>query len=203
MTVEAAEKIKNADCIFGSERMVQDIKSTARKYPYYLSKDIIPILQESLQSSNPYENACILFSGDSGFFSGASKLQKELKDMEWINTNIIPGISSMSYLSAKTGIPYQDAEIISLHGVEKNIWLPKFEAALSNTKKIFILTSGLKDLHEAARLILDYNKNAVVKYKMAVGFMLSYENESTEILEPEKVLSLKEEGLYSAFIITE
>ena len=38
---------------------------------------------------------------------------------------------------------------------------------------------------------------------MAVGFMLSYENESTEILEPEKVLSLKEEGLYSAFIITE
>ena len=203
MTVEAAEKIKNADCIFGSERMVQDIRSTARKYPYYLSKDIIPILQESLKSSNPYENACILFSGDSGFFSGASKLQKELKDMEWINTNIIPGISSMSYLSAKTGIPYQDAEIISLHGIGKNVWLPKFEAALSNTKKIFILTSGLKDLHEAAKLILDYNKNAVVKYKIAVGFMLSYENESTEILEPEKVLSLKEEGLYSAFIITE
>ena len=101
------------------------------------------------------------------------------------------------------GIPYQDAEIISLHGIGKNVWLPKFEAALSNTKKIFILTSGLKDLHEAAKLILDYNRNAVVKYKMAVGFMLSYENESTEILEPEKVLSLKEEGLYSAFIITE
>ncbi|MCQ2240063.1 precorrin-6A reductase [Treponema sp.] len=203
MTVEAAEKIKNADCIFGAERMIQDIKTTAKKHPYYLSKDIIPMLQKSLQSSEPFENVCILFSGDSGFFSGAAKLHEELKEIKEININIIPGISSISYLSAKTGIPYQDAEIISLHGTEKEVWLTKFENALTDKKKIFILTSGLKDIHEVAKLILDYNRNASIKFKIAVGFMLSYENERIEILEPEKVLFLKEEGLYSAFIITE
>lgn len=203
LTLDAMEKISKADCLFGAERMLENIKSTAKKYPYYLSKDIIPVLQESLESTEPFENACILFSGDSGFFSGASKLQEELKKIQGIIVNVIPGISSMSYLSAKTGIPYQDAEIISLHGVEKNVWVPKFQSATSSSKKIFLLTSGMGDLHEVANLILDYNKKANSKYKMAVGFNLSYENERIEIMEPEKVLTITEEGLYSAFMITE
>ncbi len=203
LTIDAAGKIKNAQIIFGAPRMLERINAKAEKFPYYLSKDIIPILKESMESENPAENVCILFSGDTGFFSGAFKLQNDLRNLKNVNVNILPGISSMSYLSAKTGLSYQDAEIISLHGTEKKIWLPKLNGALLKGKKIFILTSGIKDVHEIGKLVYDYNEAAEKKYKVASGFQLSYENERVEIMEPQDCLSLIDDGLYSIFIFTE
>ncbi len=206
MTVEAAETISTADILFGAERMlcaINGISTKAEKYPYYLAKDIVPVLNDLIKSGRPPENVCVLFSGDTGFFSGAAKLSEVLRNLEKISINILPGISSMSYLSAKTGISYQDAEIISLHGTEENVWLPKLSAALSEGRKIFLLTSGVKDVHKTGKLIQDFNKNADRRYKIAVGFQLSYGNESVRIIDPEDCLSFTEEGLYSILLWTE
>ena len=203
MTMEAVEKMENAQIIFGAPRILEGINSKTKKIPYYLSKDIIPILKKSMESEKPAENVCILFSGDTGFFSGASKLQDDLHSLKNVSVNIIPGISSMSYLASKTGLSYQDAEVISLHGTEKKIWLPKLNESLSKEKKIFILTSGIKDVHEIGKLVYDYNESAGKKYKVASGFQLSYENERVEIMEPQDCLSLNDNGLYSIFLFME
>ena len=66
----------------------------------------------------------VLYSGDTGFYSGASGLaetlrerQKAGKDQE-IQLEILPGISTVSYLASKLQIPWQDLELESLHGRE-------------------------------------------------------------------------------------
>lgn len=58
----------------------------------------------------------ILFSGDTGFYSGTEKIKTELNKNNYKKIRIFPGISSVSYLSAATGIAWQDAKIISIHG---------------------------------------------------------------------------------------
>jgi precorrin-6Y C5,15-methyltransferase (decarboxylating) len=54
-------------------------------------------------------------SGDASFYSGTKKLVLEL-EKEKIKYNILPGISSVSYMSAKTGVPLDEAGFLSLHG---------------------------------------------------------------------------------------
>ena len=61
----------------------------------------------------------ILLSGDIGFFSGAKKLEKVLEGFA-DEVILVPGISSIVYLSAKIGIAWEDAAIISLHGKNEN-----------------------------------------------------------------------------------
>lgn len=60
----------------------------------------------------------ILFSGDTGFYSGTEKIKTELNKNNYKKIRIFPGISSVSYLSAATGIAWQDAKILSIHGKE-------------------------------------------------------------------------------------
>ena len=44
------------------------------------------------------------------------KIKTELNKNNYKKIRIFPGISSVSYLSAATGIAWQDAKIISIHG---------------------------------------------------------------------------------------
>ena len=66
----------------------------------------------------------ILFSGDSGFYSGCQSLyaalEKEITEGHIkASLRILPGISSVAYLASCIGESYQDAAVYSIHG--KNI----------------------------------------------------------------------------------
>ena len=101
LTMEAAEKIREADYIFGAERLLRIIKNEqAVRYPYYLAADIIPELD---RLSGCGVKVVILFSGDTGFYSGCGKLYETLKGRSDSSVRIYPGISSVSYLAALTG----------------------------------------------------------------------------------------------------
>lgn len=205
MTIDAKEKIENSNLIFGSNRLISKICINTKKYPYYLSKDIIPIINNYCESTfyNQEINISILFSGDSSFFSGATKLKRELLVIKNTNISILPGISSLSYLSAKIGIAYNDIKIISLHGIKESIWKPNLENVIFKEEKIFLLTSGIKDLYKVAKEILEYNKITERKFIIAVGFQLSDENENIQILTPKECLLLTKEGLYSLLLFKE
>lgn len=203
MTLEAAEKIQKAQAIFGAERMISAIKTNAKKYPHYLAKDIVPVLKGFLNSDSEINKVCVLFSGDTGFFSGAAKLQKELEKAENVTVKNIAGISSLSYLASRIGQTYQDAVIISLHGTDESFWKPELDNALTRLKKIFLLTSGIQDVHKVGNLVSLYNKSGEKKYRMAIGFNLSYENENVQIINPEDCRFFTEEGLYSILLWVE
>lgn len=102
---------------FGAERMLEVVENSKETYPFYLAKDILPVLrQKESQMDGQKLKVSILFSGDTGFYSGTEKIKTELNKNNYRKIRIIPGISSVSYLSAATGIAWQDAKIISIHG---------------------------------------------------------------------------------------
>ena len=83
--------------------------SACHTYPYYRAADIIPVIQEEKPG-----RIAVLFSGDTGFSSGAPRLRNELsawfeeKEYEY-EIITIPGISSIAYFSARAGIDYTDS----------------------------------------------------------------------------------------------
>lgn len=216
MTQEVEKKIQNANYLFGASRMIENCNCRGQKYPYYLAKDIIPMLKEIRRSHSGDIRVVILFSGDSGFYSGASKMRDALlEEMDVkardksVNIEVLPGISSIQTLSARIGIPWQDAKILSFHGVEQARWIPEFIDALRYEKKVFFLTSGIKDIRRMAACIQEIHVE-VKQLCCYLGYGLSYGEEEVYCItadSPEemagKLASLDREGLYVGAIVQE
>lgn len=198
LTREAWLQIKKADLIFGAERLLEDIPAAAEKLPYYKAEDIIPSLKE--KSIKPYTEklrAAVLFSGDTGFYSGAGKLYEELiREIEEgsldAKVKIYPGISSISYLAARLGISWQDAAILSIHGRAANVI-----NSVKISPKTFLLVSGLEDMKKLGSMLL---KAGMKEIKIYAGYRLSYPEEQISVLSPADCLLLKKEGLYVCLI---
>lgn len=205
---EVEEAVLNADFIFGAPRMIENVETSAQKFPFYLAKNIIPLLEKACSESISDElNAAVLFSGDTGFFSGASKLQKELKNLKNAEVRILPGISSLSYLSAKTGVSYENAKIISAHGVDEKIWRGEMINALKNfteESRIFFLTSGAEDVRKIGEIVesVKNSRQNENSFKIILGFNLSYSDEEIISLLPTECDKIKKPGLYSGFILS-
>lgn len=200
LTRETEQLMKEAEVIFGASRLLENIPGQAVKLPYYQATDILPFLKKKgwEQKHNPKEKKIvILFSGDTGFYSGADKMYEALDaevtkgDLE-ADIRIYPGISSISYLSAKLGISWQDAAIISIHGRKGNVL-----ESIKRNKKTFILTSGLEDIKNLSSSLV---KSGLTEVKLHIGYQLSYPEEKIETLKPEECSNLREEGLYACFI---
>ena len=218
MTSEVTNYIRQADFVFGAKRMLQSLEiqnpeilnlsTTAEKIPFYLAKDIIPKLDEIKRGAEKSEiKAAFLFSGDTGFFSGAAKLKAGLenhyKNDSSVRISVSPGISSLSYLSAKTGISYENAKIVSLHGVDEKIWRPSLEKSLEKKELIFFLTSGTEDVKKIGEIIknIEKSRHPDEKFKVILGLQLSYPDEEILWLSSDECLKINKKGLCSGFII--
>ena len=117
---------------------------------------------------NPAEGeTAVLVSGDCGFFSMAKTLISDFSNLYEIE--VIPGISSIQYFSAKLKIPYDDAVFISLHGRNGYI-VPK----VAYNKKVFTLTGGANSTREICRTLCRYGLSNVC---VSVGERLSHPKE--------------------------
>ncbi|MCR5836835.1 MAG: precorrin-6y C5,15-methyltransferase (decarboxylating) subunit CbiE [Lachnospiraceae bacterium] len=196
----AMDVIKNANMVFGSRRLVESLNTSNKKYPYYLAGDVIPILLEGIG------DVAILFSGDTGFYSGAKKMYEELEKK--INSGIldakitiIPGVSSISALSAKSGVSWDDAKIISFHGKDISDNLrAEFVRAVQTNRKCFALLSGVSDLNLVGRILME---EKLEECKVIVGYLMSYPREKIMTLTPKQCIEISEPGLYSIFVINE
>ena len=201
LTEEVKSSINNADIILGADRMIADYNPRIDKKPYYSSDKIIPYLKEMISSYSELKNIVILFSGDSGFNSGAGSLYKKITaEIEAgniaANIRILPGISSVAYLAAKTGISYEDASIVSIHGKEVPNLIKKIEAS----RKTFVLMSGKDDLVNLGKKLEEADLNYVRIY---AGYQLSYDDEKILELGPKDCLKVKDDGLYTCLIIND
>ena len=77
------------------------------------------------------------------------------------------GISSISYLSAKSGIAWQDACIVSLHGKKEN-WI---QAVKSHEKTFLLMGGSLKEIVEKLCLA------GLSECRLIIGIRLSYPDE--------------------------
>ncbi|MCR5654833.1 MAG: precorrin-6A reductase [Lachnospiraceae bacterium] len=131
LTKEGLWAMEHATLVIGAKRLLDalrgSVKEDARFVAEYHAQNIAQVVSEAEE-----ENIALLVSGDSGFYSGAASYAKELAALATVR--ILPGISSVSALCAKTGVSWEDAAIFSLHGRKQNYY-----KALAGGRKIILL----------------------------------------------------------------
>ena len=84
------------------------------------------------------ENAVLVYSGDTGFYSGAAALLDKLSALG-IRARVLPGLSSVQLLAAALGRSWQDWNLVSAHGRACD---PVAECLTAGGKPVFFLTGG-------------------------------------------------------------
>ena len=195
MTIEASDRIRHADAVFGAASVTANIK-VSKKYDMYRAKDIIDVLENNKELAD----IAVLFSGDSSFYSGAKEAYKVFRKWdENAEVTILPGISSVSYLAAKTGESYDDAAIVSIHGNDSEDAMRKLVDMVIRNRKTFALTSSSADISRAAHMLKE--KGADVKFY--IGRDLSGNSESIEILTTEEAMAYDKAGKITVLFINE
>lgn len=199
LTKEVLGKIEEADILLGAERMLEPYTPRLEKKPFYTVREIIPYLQE-IQRQHPMEKlkTVVVFSGDSGFYSGCKALYNALQketDRGSLQAQlcIMPGISSVSYLASCLGECYQDAAVYSMHG--KKIY--NLANRLRTEQKAFLLTSGVKDVNRLGEALV---KAGMDQCEVITGCQLSYPEQQIKKRTPLECMHLREEGLYTCLV---
>ena len=112
LTVQGYAALREADLILGARRLLSALPAgcTENRAAAYLPDEILELLHAS-----GCENAALLYSGDTGFYSGASALVERLQAQGY-RPVVLPGLSSVQMLSAALGRPWQDWKLVSAHG---------------------------------------------------------------------------------------
>ena len=201
MTKAVSDAIESADILLGASRMIEKYSAKIEKKPYYLAEQIIPYLHEICEDTAKFSNVLILFSGDTGFYSGSRKLYMAIKNEISegklnADVSILPGISSVSYMAATVGETYSDAYICSIHGVK----LSNITSRISCHAKTFMLMSGVKDVNMLGQLLSSDERYGLQNSSVTVGYQLSYPDENISVLSPQECTKLQRDGLYICMI---
>ena len=200
LTTEVCKEIENADILLGAERMIAPYQPKLEKQPFYTAGQILPYL-EKLQEKDRMlygGKVVVLFSGDSGFYSGCQSLYQALQEAIKVGrihatVRIMPGISSVAYLAACIGECYQDADICSMHGKR----LFNLTERIRQQEKTFLILSGVKDVNRLGKLLADAG---LENCEIFVGYQLSYPEQKIIKMTPKECMELVEEGLYCCCI---
>ena len=171
MTQEAVAVLRQSEIILGAERMIQSVETIAPgipKEPIYLSRDVL----QWLESHREYRKISVVYSGDTGFYSGAKTLLKDLKQSDQhhhIQTTVYPGISTAAYLCAKLQTSWDDVYLASAHGrVQDELEL------LRHHDRVLLLLGGEDAVKNLCRKLAG---NGYAKVTVSVGERLSYPDE--------------------------
>ncbi len=174
LTEQGKKAVAASELLIGAERMINSFPDFQGVISYAVSSDRI---MDVISEYGSFETAAVVFSGDTGFYSGAKKLnetieeKKQQGDSFWKNCEVefLPGISSLQYFSAKLKIPWEDTKILSLHGREGNI-----AGTVWNYERIFVLTGGGYSVQKICSVLAEEGLQDAVVH---VGERLSYSNE--------------------------
>ena len=145
----------------------------------------------------------VLFSGDTGFSSGCSKMHSALTD--WFEQNdygyeidTVPGISSFAYFAAKTGEDYTDAALLSIHGrSQESKSIADLIRSVRSESKTFVLLSGDRDVRKLGSILNDNNLSHTI---ITLGYQLSYPEEKIFSITPDECQNISAKGLYIALV---
>ncbi len=112
LTVKAKNTVESSNMVIGSKRALDLFKTDIQKIELN-AKNMENMMKQAVQLVKEGKSVSLLSTGDPGF-SGILKPILELK--EDIDIEVIPGISSVQLCAAKLKIPWDDANLITLHG---------------------------------------------------------------------------------------
>lgn len=214
ITAEAADAVRNCDCLIGAQRMLsaaRDVRyggetqgngAEQQEQPGEWTKRYIPEVCEynaekifSYAEAHPeYSHVAVVFSGDTGFYSGAKKLAGMFaSDSDRYEVELIPGISSVVCLAARLKTTWEDGALISLHGQEEN-----FIQTINRNRKTFLLLGGKDAGGRMVSTLKDYGMDDVTVY---IGSRLSYPDEKIVWGYPGELSDSEADGLCAAMIL--
>lgn len=150
-----------ADYVVGAGRLIADCpqpKAAATR-----AEDILELLLAS-----GCEDCAVLYSGDTGFYSGARTLLPLLAE-RGIEAEVWPGLSSVQVLAARLGRPWQDWTLCSAHGADCDP-----VTAVCQGKPAFFLTGGPDG---PARLCRELTDAGLGELAVTVGENLGFQGE--------------------------
>ena len=182
LTEEGKHALERADVILGAARVLNGLPdactqtgdSTREKTVEAKPRQICDLLAGYVEEGT-IENAAIALSGDSGFYSGARILKERILERfgDFCPVEIIPGISSVQMLAARLGIPWQDWNLVSAHGVGCD---PVYE--IMKGRATFFLTGGKYTADVICRELVEAGLGDL---RVTVGENLSYLHEDKNV----------------------
>lgn len=180
LTAAALNAMEKSDVLFGSKRALALFKKDAIKVEIN-TKNMQKSLEDVVMEVKHGKNVSLLSTGDPGF-SGLLKPVLNLKSD--IEIEVIPGISSIQLCSAKLKIPWDEADLVTMHGKGFN---DEILDIIDNGKPTIILPD-FKPAELAQFLIengIDENRKAAVCQK------LSYEDENIFFMSLKEILKME------------
>ena len=112
LTAQGLAALQGAGLILGAKRLLEHLPAgcTDNCKAVYKPEEILACL-----TAQPDTDTAVLYSGDTGFYSGAAKLLPLLRVMGY-SVRVLPGLSSVQLLAAAVGRPWQDWKLVSAHG---------------------------------------------------------------------------------------
>lgn len=112
LTLQGLAALRQADLILGTRRLLAVLPAgcTENRAAAYRPDEVAELLQTS-----GAENAVLIYSGDTGFYSGASSMMEKLEALG-VRARVLPGLSSIQLLAAALGRPWQGWNLVSAHG---------------------------------------------------------------------------------------
>lgn len=132
-TAQARRTLEEAQYVIGAGRLLDSLPDgcTARRLPATRPREILELLEQA-----DCDTACVVYSGDTGFYSGARLLLPLLRERN-IEAELLPGISSIQTLAARLGRPWQEWRLVSAHGTACDA-----VAAVCGGRPVCFLTGG-------------------------------------------------------------
>lgn len=165
LTGEARAAFEKADCILGSGRMLDSFQNTGK--PLFDAYDPAKMLAY-VQEHPEHRTIAVALSGDVGFYSGARRLISTFGNAG-IRTELITGISSVTYFCSRLQIPWEDVKLMSIHGRRENLI-----AAVRTHFRTFTLLGGRDNV---ASLCEKLEKYGFENVKLYIGERLHYPEE--------------------------
>lgn len=163
-TLAMEQALQQADCLIGAKRMLESVDTGGKRvYTAIAAKEIAALIRQT----GDCRKFAVLLSGDTGFYSGAQSLLRELpRD---ICVEVLPGIGSLSYFCARLQRPWENVQALSLHG--RNCDLVR---AVRQNDAVFTLLGGKDGARQALRRL---QKAGFGQLRAYVGQHLGYPEE--------------------------
>ena len=108
LTAQGLAALQNAGLILGAKRLLEQLPQgcTEHRKALYQPEDVLAAL-----AADPEVDAALVYSGDTGFYSGAAQLLPMLRAFG-ISCRVLPGLSSVQLLAAAVGRSWQEWKLL-------------------------------------------------------------------------------------------
>ncbi len=178
LTGLGSRRLREAQVVMGAPRLTEGLAqelSGRLVLPSHRTGEMVEFL-----SANQWSRAVFLVSGDTGFYSAASGAAAAFRERGW-ETELVPGISSLSWLAARLGKSWQSMAVLSCHGRDVNPadWV-------RSHRESFLLLGGKIGVKELCEALLEAGLSDC---RLWIGENLAGPGERIQEGNPEEILA--------------